>query len=223
MKHILWIIISCLAISACKKKLTDPITTPYERFYRVDSISCTPKYKELGTVNAPCFYIIPSVSSEDEYQEEIRTLYGNDATYHGKSYHDSWSKGSPRVPIEAVDWRATDIDVIALSDWDDKYPAGSSLRDKFMLHYVFHDKSIAKPLSSFKYGDMMLVDHIFGLPYRGAIFFKFMEPELTPCGPVFYLKDTKERKKFYKTRLEVHIKDIFGNHFVAISEPNEEQ
>ena len=221
MKHILWIIISCLAISACGDETI--ISKSYERFYRVDSIYCKSKLEELGTVKAPCFYIHAHISSEDEYQEEIRALYGNDATYHGRRYYGNFSHGNQPNPIEAVDWRATDIDIIALSDWDDKYPAGSSLRDKFILHYRRNDEAVEKPLSSFKYGDMMLVDYIFGDPFTGFYIMKFMEPDITPCKPVLYLKNKKERDKFFKARLEVHIKDIFGNHFVAISEPREEQ
>ncbi len=101
-----------------------------------------------------------------------------------------------------LDWRINSIDVITLVDYDSAHPEGSSLNDLLGLKYYYKFQEIERPLSVFKYGDLMLADYY---PYRdnrdtkGSLYLFFLDQD----------------KPWLKAgSYEVHIEDAFGRSFV---------
>lgn len=102
-----------------------------------------------------------------------------------------------------LDWRIKSISVITLVDYDTSHPKGSSLNDLFGIKYWYKFTEVEKPLSSFKYGDLMLGDYY---PYSDGSWNHKQSLYL------FFLN--QEKPWLENSSYEVHIEDAFGRTIV---------
>ena len=102
-----------------------------------------------------------------------------------------------------LDWRIRSIDVITLVDYDPSHPKGSSLNDLLGIKYWYKFTEVEKPLSSFKYGDLMLGDYY---PYSDGSWNHKQSLYL------FFLN--QEKPWLENSSYEVHIEDAFGRTIV---------
>lgn len=156
------------------------------------------------------------------WMKEAKDYYGAGLMYKGIQYYvhvQTTSGRYDKVPIAAYDWRATAIDVVALTDWDADHPAGSSVKDKFCLTYRRSDQAISVPLSAFKFGDLMLADYI-----PGAAGLSLWPYQPTCCaGLVLRLLNPMDRDSYLQTDLEVRVTTDFGTEYSAKASDSESQ
>lgn len=199
------------------------IEEPYECFLRVDSISVEKCWRA-----GDCFVMItpdskgrnpylqpsPKVITSKEEDTAIRSFYGDKAIYQGRQpYARLQMTGSVynTVHMRAIDWRISDIDIIAINDWDDHILSGSSIKELFNIQFRFSDDLTVVPLTNFSYGSMMLSDY--GID---ADSFWFYGDELS-IFPQLFLRDKQDMSKLDKATIEVRIKDDFGNEYSAVT------
>ena len=145
-------------LASCIKEHKPPKETfvqeEYDKFYRVTELNVS---GSQGVV-----LLLPALVEANAEKAAIVSYYGDKAVYKGRQcYHVSSTStrfGYAPCPMSAVDWRITEIDLIALNDWDSTHPEGASLKDLFSLKYVFNDSVITIPLNEFTFGDFMLSD-----------------------------------------------------------------
>lgn len=105
------------------------------------------------------------------------------------------------IDYEAIDWRITKIDIIALEDYDENHPAGELLNDVVSITYTGRDRrEITLPVSEIGYGDIML-----GYYVPGGI--------ENYCLKLWPKEGATKPSKF-----EIRIEDAFGRGFVMRSE-----
>lgn len=199
------------------------IEEPYECFLRVDSISVekcwragdcfvmiTPDYKGRN----PHIQLRPRVITSKEEDKSIRSFYGDKAIYCGRQPYERLDMMTPvynEIHMRAIDWRISDIDIIAINDWDDHIPSGSSIKELFNIQFRFNDNLTVVPLANFSYGSMMLSDY--GIH---ADSFWLYGDELS-IFPQLFLRDKQDMAKLDKSTIEVRIKDNFGNEYSAVT------
>ncbi len=101
-----------------------------------------------------------------------------------------------------LDWRIKSINVITCVDYDPAHPEGSSLNDLLGIRYWYKFQEIEKPLSSFKFGDLMLSDYY---PYHS---------QWSPKQSLFLFFLNQEKPWLATSTYEVHIEDAFGRTIV---------
>ena len=101
-----------------------------------------------------------------------------------------------------LDWRIKSISVITLVDYDSSHPKGSSLNDLLGLKYWYKFTEVEKPLSSFKYGDVMLGDYY---PYHN---------QWSPKQSLYLFFLNQDKPWLESASYEVHIEDAFGRTIV---------
>ena len=155
-------ILALLSLTSCFKIHRPPKETyvehEYGKFYRVTELRC-------GWARGDDVYIVrllPTLTEASAEKMEIVSFYGNKAVYRGRQYYYviqmTGPDYSPIRSMNAVDWRITEIDLIALNDWDSTHPEGSSLKELFSLRYLYNDSVITVPLNELTFGSFMLSD-----------------------------------------------------------------
>ena len=181
----LWLLL--LVTTSCRSQ-NDIEKTCYTTLYSLSGISIR------GTSIYPdCTYNNDSdLSSKSFYQLLDTSLCFQRIKPHHVEHQD----------ICAIDWRVTDINILALEDYDLEHKAGSSLNDLFLLEYWYKTKRISIPVTDVKYGTLMLADYY---PFDPLFY-----------GPL-YLRQANELSPSPHTSFKVIIKDAFGNTFEGTS------
>lgn len=219
-----------LAATSCFKRPDPPkvesIVTEYQLVKRLDAMRV---YRCLASAERPgdedtSYLFIPFTchfSDEqmlhgeakrilDKWKSEALSFYGSEFIYSGLKYYLFYELGAGKyaeiMPV-AYDWRATDIDIITLTDWDADHPAGTSVKDKFCLMFRCSDRLVTVALSDFKYGDLMFTD------FFGKIDF----PYVPSCnsGLVLRLTDNTSRQSFRESEMQVCLKTAFDTEYTA--------
>lgn len=174
-------ILAVLSLTSCFKIRRPPKETYVEHeygiFYRVTELRCSYQRGD------DAYYVLlhPTLAEASAEKMEIVSFYGNKTVYRGRQYYYEIPKtGTDYAPIpsmNAIDWRITEIDLIALNDWDSTHPEGSSLKELFSLRYLYNDSVITVPLNELTFGGFMLSDTPSDNPDRSDIY---------PGSPLFY-------------------------------------
>jgi len=192
MRKIKFIVLATLCVFSLSSCWYEDFEEEIKHIYKVDSI-------RLNVDQRPFIKIIPSVTEDWTFDFESRQFYiasDTNLVVKGRRHITHWW-----IDYEAIDWRITKIDVIALEDYDENHPAGELLNDLFNIIYCCRDRrEITLPVSEIGYGDIMLGYYV-------------------PGGKDSYcLKLLPKEGATNPSKFEIRIEDAFGRVFVVRSE-----
>ena len=192
MRKIKFIVLATLCVFSLSSCWYEDFEEEIKHIYKVDSI-------RLNVDQRPFIKIIPSVTEDWTFDFESRQFYiaaDTNLVIKGRRHITHWW-----IDYEAIDWRITKIDVIALEDYDENHPAGELLNDLFNIIYCCRDRrEITLPVSEIGYGDIMLGYYV-------------------PGGKDSYcLKLLPKEGATNPSKFEIRIEDAFGRVFVVRSE-----
>ena len=145
MRKIKFIVLATLCVFSLSSCWYEDFEEEIKHIYKVDSI-------RLNVDQRPFIKIIPSVTEDWTFDFESRQFYiasDTNLVVKGRRHITHWW-----IDYEAIDWRITKIDVIALEDYDENHPAGELLNDLFNIIYFCRDR---RDYTTYQrsYGDML--------------------------------------------------------------------
>ena len=147
-------------------------------------------------------YIItaPKLPFDQDFYNNSRNYYQRaDTMLTFKGYREKMSYEQKKSEGWCLlDWRIKSISVITLVDYDSSHPKGSSLNDLLGIKYWYKFTEVEKPLSSFKYGDLMLGDYY---PYQNR---------WSPKQSLYLFFLNQDKLWLESASYEIHIEDAFG-------------
>jgi hypothetical protein len=143
-------------LSSCIKD-RNYIEQAVDRIYRLDGIEVYGQPVEGLGPNDVAIQPLYTYSSDfdavsRQYYAEVDTalMFSGNLIITNKNYYlRNWN---------LIDLRFVSVEVIALVNFDDKHPAGSSLNDFFSLSYWYKHSLYTIPVSDIEYGLVMLGD-----------------------------------------------------------------